>query len=62
MTKLGLKLITEKAYLFVNDKLILFFYIDDIVVLFLKKNEKVYQRFKKKLIDYYKIREIGELS
>ena len=62
MTKLRLKPITEKAYLFMSNELILFFYVDDIVVLFLKKNEKVYQRFKKKLIDCYEIRKIGELS
>ena len=62
MTKLELKPITEEACLFVSDELILFFYVDDIVVLFLKKNEKVYQKFKKKLMDCYEMREIGELS
>ena len=45
-----------------SNELILFFYINDIVVLFLKKNEKVYQKFKKKLIDYYEMRNIRELS
>ena len=62
LIKLELKLIIEEACLFISDELILFFYIDDIVILFLKKNEKVYQKFKKKLMDCYEMREIGKLS
>jgi hypothetical protein len=62
LTKLGLKLIPDTNCLFSNDKLIVFFYVDDIVVLFHPSNIFAYHEFREKLLDAYKMREMGELK
>ena len=59
---LGLQRISEEVCLFVNDELILFFYVDDIVMLFWKKHMNAFEAFKQKLMDRYEIREMGELT
>src|SRR5579871_2244835 len=59
---LGLKQSSECQCLFFNDKLILFFYVDDISILFHKKDTEEYERFQEKLLDTYEIREMGELQ
>jgi hypothetical protein len=48
--------------LFLNDKLIIFFYMDDIIVLFYPFNIFTYYEFREKLLNAYKIREMGELK
>ena len=62
LTKLRLKLILDTNCLFSNNKLIVFFYIDNIVVLFHLSNIFAYYKFREKLLDIYKIREMGELK
>jgi len=62
LTKLGLKLVLDTNCLFSNDKLIIFFYVDDIVVLRHLSNIFAYYKFREKLLDGYKMREIGELK
>ena len=62
LTKLGLKPVLDTNCLFSNDKLIIFFYVDDIVVLYHPSNISAYHEFREKLLDIYKIREMGELK
>ena len=62
LTKLGLQPVNEESCFFISKELIVFFYIDDIVVLFRKKHKKTFKEFKEKLMDHYEIREIGELN
>ena len=62
LTKLRLKPVLDTNCLFSNDKLIVFFYIDDIVVLCHLSNIFAYHKFKEKLLDAYKMREMGELK
>jgi hypothetical protein len=40
----------------------MFFYVDDIIVLYYLSNIFAYNEFKEKLLDAYKIREMGELK
>ena len=60
--KLGLQLVPEYACLFSNNKLIMFFYIDDIIVLFHQSNRRFYDLFRDSLISHFKVQEIGELK
>jgi hypothetical protein len=62
LTKLGLKPVLDTNCLFLNDKLIVFFYVDDIVILCHPSNIFAYHEFREKLLDAYKIREMGELK
>ena len=62
LTKLGLKPVLDTNYLFSNNKLIVFFYMDDIVILCHPSNIFAYHEFREKLLDAYKIREIRELK
>jgi len=62
LTKLGLKPVLDTNYLFSNNKLIVFFYMDDIVILCHPSNIFAYHEFREKLLDAYKIREMGELK
>lgn len=62
MKDLGLKPIAECACLFANDKLIVFFYVDDIVVLFHHSDQAFYDEFEAKLMSKLKLRPMGELS
>jgi hypothetical protein len=48
--------------LFAGNRLLVFFYIDDIVALFQKKHQKAFENFIEKLIGHYDLRDIGELS
>ena len=62
MTKLRLKPVLDINCLFSNSKLIIFFYIDDIIILYHLSNIFIYKEFKEKLLDAYKIREIRKLK
>jgi hypothetical protein len=48
--------------LFINDKLIVFFYVNDIVILYRRSNYNEFLSFKSKLFNRYKIQDLGELS
>ncbi len=62
MQKLGLKPVLEYTCLFTNQQLIVFFYVDDIVVLYHRLEEQAYVDFKDKLMTQFKLREIGDLK
>lgn len=62
MKKLGLSPVPECACLFQNHQLIVFFYVDDIVVLFHRSNRAAYEAFRTGLMSNFNLREIGELK
>lgn len=62
MEDLGMRPVPECACLFQNDKLILFFYVDDIVILFHPSNESFYDEFIRKLMERVELRSIGDLQ
>ena len=45
LLKLGLRLVPETECLYINNKLIVFFYIDDITVLYRTTNTEAYKSF-----------------
>ena len=57
----GLKLVLGTNYLFTDEQLIVFFYVDDITVLFAKKDLLRLKEFKAKLLYRYEIRALGDL-
>jgi hypothetical protein len=54
--------VPECACLFTSSKLIVFFFVDDIVVLFHHSDVHFYDQFKAKLMVQVKLREIGDLT
>lgn len=62
LEKLGLKPVPGVPCLYTSDRLIVFFYVDDIVVLVHPLNMGYYETFKQKLLSTYEIRELGELQ
>ena len=62
MQKLGLKPVPECACLFTSSTLIVFFFVDDIVVLFHRSNKASYDEFRTGLMAHFRLREIGELK
>ena len=62
MRKLGLSPVPECACLFTNDKLIVFFFVDDICVLCHPNNRSAYTEFKEKLMGTYKMKDLGEMK
>ncbi|KAI1674084.1 Pol protein [Pyrenophora tritici-repentis] len=62
LKKFGLKPVLGVLCLFTSDHLIVFFYVDDIVVLVHPLNMNAYQVFKQQLLSTYDIRELGELK
>ena len=62
LKKLNLKPVPGVPCLFTSDRLIVFFYVDDIVVLVHPLNISTYQGFKQQLLNTYNIRELGELK
>jgi Reverse transcriptase (RNA-dependent DNA polymerase) len=48
--------------LFVDNRLLIFFYIDDIVVLYRKEHQRTFKHFIKNLIAHYDLRDMGKLS
>jgi hypothetical protein len=59
---LGLQPVLSVNYLFTNDFLLLFFYIDDIVVLYYRKYRQKVKEFKDSLLRRFEIRSLGELK
>jgi hypothetical protein len=61
LKRLGLKLVEGVQCLFTSDRLIVFFYMDDIVVLVHLSYLSHHQQFKQELKKEYEIRSLGEL-
>jgi hypothetical protein len=62
LKKLGLKPVPGVPCLFANSNLIVFFYVDDIVVLVHPSKLGYKERFEKRLLQIYDLRILGELS
>jgi hypothetical protein len=62
MEKLGFTQVPECECLFTNKRIIVFFYIDNIVIIIYPQFRQNYFDFKAKLTKAYKIRDIGELK
>jgi hypothetical protein len=61
LTGLGLRPIKDVPCLFTSNQLIIFFYVDDIVVLVHPQYAEYYSHFKQQLTETYNIRCLGEL-
>jgi hypothetical protein len=62
LTELGLEPVKDAPCLWKNDKLLVFFYVDDIVVLAKPAHTAALDDFERKLLRKYEIRSLGELS
>jgi hypothetical protein len=62
LRKLGLKPVPGVPYLISNNHLLVFFYIDDIVVLVHPSKLGHKNKFEKRLLQIYDLRTLGELS
>lgn len=62
LAKLGLEPVSGIECLFTNDFMVLFFFVDDIVVLFDRRNTKYVDEFQTKLFNVYEMRFLGELE
>jgi hypothetical protein len=60
--RLGFKPVLESAYLYTNSQIIIFFYVDDIVIMVYPKYHSDFLDFKAKLMAVYEMRDIGELK
>lgn len=59
---LGLTQVPGVNCLFINAHMILFFFVDDIAVIFTKENTRQVEEFQQHLLDTYELRVIGELE
>jgi hypothetical protein len=62
MEKLGFHQVPECACLYTNGTIIVFFYVDDIVVMVHPDHHAEYEDFKKKLYAIYEMRDMGDLK
>jgi hypothetical protein len=62
LRKLGLQLVPEAECLYINNKLIVFFFVDDIAILSRTLDIDVYQSFQTRLYKHYEMRDLGELK
>ena len=62
LIKLGLTPAPESPCLFTNGRIIVFFYVDDVVILYHKIHEAEYLEFKKALLNAYQFKDLGELK
>jgi len=62
LKRLGLKPVPGTPCLYTNNQLIVFFYVDDIVVLVHPTKLAFFEHFKHQLLNVYDIRALGELS
>ena len=52
----------EAECLYINNKLIVFFFVDDIAILSRTSDIDVYQSFRTRLFEHYEMRDLGELK
>ena len=62
LRKLRLQLILEAKCLYINTKLIVFFFVDDIAILYRTTNISVYKSFRTLLFKHYEMRDLRELK
>jgi len=62
LIKFGLKPILGTNCLYTDGRFIVFFYVDDIAVLFAKKDLPRLEEFEAKLLHRYEIRALGDLQ
>jgi hypothetical protein len=62
LTELGLEPVKDAPCLWKNDKLLVFFYVDDIVLLAKPAHTAALYNFERQLLRKYEIRSLGELS
>jgi Reverse transcriptase (RNA-dependent DNA polymerase) len=62
LKELGIEQSLECQCLFFSSKLIIFFYVDDIAILYHRQDTEEYELFREKLLDAYEMREMGELQ
>jgi hypothetical protein len=62
MEQLGFRPIPEYSCLYTNEQIIVFFYVDDIVIIVHPQYHSDFLDFKKKLLAAYEMRDIGELK
>ena len=62
LTDLGFHQILEEPCLFTDNRLIIFFYIDDIVILCHSKDILQLQTFQETIMDQYEMQDLGELT
>jgi transposase InsO family protein len=62
LVELGLKRVSEEPCLYMNDYLFLIFFIDDIIILSHKENASRVTEFKKRLMESFDIKDLGELK
>lgn len=62
LLKLRLTRVDEDTYLFTNDWLVVFFYVDDIVLLFHRDNLLKFYTFQAELTGRYEIRDLRDLK
>src|SRR5438034_4749163 len=60
--KFGLQLVSNKICLFTNEWLIVFFYIDDIVVLYHKRDQEKFNAFDDFINKEFKLRDLHEIT
>jgi hypothetical protein len=62
LIKLGLRPVPEAECLYVSNKLIVFFYVDDIAILSRPSDYDEYVNFRTKLLEFYEMRDLGALK
>jgi len=60
--KLGLKPVFEYLCLFISKDLVVFFYINDIAILYYPLKRNVYLAFRNALLAEYEIRQLGKME
>jgi hypothetical protein len=62
LARLGLVQVPESPCLFSNGRLIVFFYVDDVVILYHRKHQAEYQVFLDALVSTYEFKQLGALK
>ena len=62
LMQLGLQATPEANCIFMNQDLVVFFYVDDICVLYHRSKQEAYESFRTSLLAAYEMREIGDMK